>query len=118
MWGYMADRWIRPQRMLALLAALMALCSAATALLYIGAPLPLVLTVMIEFGASATGWNGVYLAEVARLAPPGMASATTGDSLAITFLGVVLGPLLFGLLSGLFGSYRAGYVALALPTAV
>lgn len=36
----------------------------------------------------------------------------------MTFLGVVLGPPLFGALSGLFGSYRAGYAALAVPTLV
>ena len=117
-WGYIADRWMRPQRMLAVLAAMMAICSLGTAGLQADAALPLVLVLMVAFGASATGWNGVYLAEVARLAPPGMASAATGGSLAVTFLGVVLGPLLFGLLAGLFGSYRAGYLALALPVAV
>ncbi|MBA2673954.1 hypothetical protein [Ramlibacter sp.] len=57
----------------------------------------------------------VYLAEVARLSPPGMASAATGGALAVTFLGVVLGPVLFAALSGATGSYRAGYAALVLP---
>jgi MFS family permease len=117
-WGYIADRWLEPRRMLAVLAALMAMCSAATAGLQAGLPLPLVLLLMAAFGASATGWNGVYLAEVARLAPAGQASTATGGSLAITFLGVVLGPMLFGLLSGAFDSYRVGFVALALPTAL
>jgi MFS family permease len=78
----------------------------------------LVLALAIAFGASATGWNGVFLAEVARLAPPGMASAATGGALAVTFLGVVLGPALFGLLSSAFDSYRAGYLALVVPTAI
>ena len=32
--------------------------------------------------------------------------------LAFTFLGVVLGPPMFGALSGLFGTYRAGFVGL------
>ena len=49
---------------------IMAICSAAAAALQAGVPLPLVLALMAAFGASATGWNGVYLAEVARLAPP------------------------------------------------
>lgn len=116
-WGYIADRWLAPRRMLAVLAGLMALSCLGTAALKAGVPVPLLLALMIAFGASATGWNGVYLAEVARLAPPGMASAATGGALAVTFLGVVLGPLLFAGLAGLFGSYRAGYLALALPTA-
>lgn len=117
-WGYVADRWLDSRRVLALLALLMTLCSAGTAALSAGAPVTLVVALAIAFGASATGWNGVFLAEVARLAPPGMASAATGGALAVTFLGVVLGPALFGALSGAFDSYRVGYLALALPTAV
>jgi MFS family permease len=116
-WGYIADRWLDSRRMLAVLAAIMAVCSAAVAALQAGAPVSLVLVLMGAFGASATGWNGVYLAEVARLAPPGQASAATGGSLAITFFGVVFGPMLFGALSGAFDSYRVGFIALALPTA-
>ena len=117
-WGYVADRWLDARRMLSALAALMAASSAATALLYGTMPTLLVLAVLVVFGASAIGWNGVYLAEVARRAPPGLASVATGGTLAFTFFGVVLGPPLFGVLSGLFGSYRAGFVVLALPTAV
>lgn len=118
LWGWVADRFLGARRTLMLLAALMALCTAATALLQPSAPLPLVLALLAAFGASATGWNGVYLAEVARLAPPGMAGTATGGSLSVTFFGVVLGPALFGAVSGLFGSYSAGYLALAVPTAL
>lgn len=117
LWGYVADRWLGTGRMLALLAALMAVCAAATAALQAGMPRSLVLVLLAAFGASATGWNGVYLAEVARRAPPGMAGTATGGSLAITFFGVVLGPLLFGSVSALFDSERAGFVMLALAVA-
>ena len=68
--------------------------------------------ILLVFGASAIGWNGVYLAEVARRAPEGMASVATGGTLAFTFLGVVIGPPLFGLLATVFGTYRAGFLAL------
>jgi MFS family permease len=74
--------------------------------------------VLALFGASAIGWNGVYLAEVAREAPAGQASVATGGTLAITFLGVVLGPPVFGALSGAAGSYRIGFVAVALALVV
>ncbi|MBI5277379.1 MAG: MFS transporter [Burkholderiales bacterium] len=117
LWGYVADRWLQPRRMLGVLAALMAICCAAAASLQAGASLSLVVAVMVAFGASATGWNGVFLAEVARLAPVGMASAATGGALAVTFLGVVLGPMLFGALAGLTGSYRVAFMALAVPAA-
>ncbi len=116
LWGWVADRGLGARRMLALLAAVMALSSAATALLSPALPQWLVLGVLVVFGASAIGWNGVYLAEVARQAPPGLAGVATGGTLAFTFFGVVLGPPVFGALSALFGTYRAGYLALAVPT--
>lgn len=117
-WGYVADRFWGARRMLAVLAGLMALSCVATAFLSNAMPTVLLLGILAVFGASAIGWNGVYLAEVARQAPKGQASMATGGTLAVTFLGVVLGPPVFGALSGLFGSYRAGYAALALPTLV
>ncbi len=103
--------------MLAVLGAVMALSAALTALLPAGTPSWLVGCLLAIFGASAIGWNGVYLAEVARQAPPGLASVATGGTLAFTFLGVVLGPPVFGALSSMAGSYSAGYLGLALLTA-
>ena len=118
LWGWVADRGLGARRMLAVLAGVMAASAVATALLQPVMPVVLVLTVLVVFGASAVGWNGVYLAEVARQAPPGMASIATGGTLAFTFFGVVLGPPVFGAISGFFGSYRSGYAALAIPLAL
>ena len=114
-WGYVADRGLGANRTLAALAFIMAASSLATALLHTSMPMLLVFAILFVFGASATGWNGVYLAEVARRAPPGMAGIATGGTLAITFLGVVLGPPVFGAVSAEFGSYRVGYAGLAIP---
>jgi predicted MFS family arabinose efflux permease len=116
-WGYVADRWLGARRMLALLAVLMALSALATALLQPAMPAWLVLVVLAAYGMSGIGWNGVYLAEVARRAPPGQASLATGGTLAFTFFGVVLGPPLFGALASATGSYRAGFVAVGLAVA-
>lgn len=118
LWGYASDRWFGARRMLALLATCMTLAAVATALLHQQAPALVVSAVLFVFGASAIGWNGVYLAEVARQAPPGQAGLATGGTLAITFLGVVLGPPVFGAVAGIFGGYRAGFAALALPLAL
>ena len=118
LWGYVSDRWFGARRMLAILSAVMALSSLATALLQPQWPALVVIAVLLVFGASAVGWNGVYLAEVARQAPPGMAGMATGGTLALTFMGVVFGPPLFGAVSGAFGSYRAGFLALAVPLAL
>ena len=64
------------------------------------------------------GIDRLHEAEVARRAPPGMASMATGGSLAFTFLGVVVGPPMFGALSGLFGTYRAGFVGLMVMASI
>lgn len=111
-WGYVADRWLGARRMLSLLASMMALGALASAFLTPDTPHSVVIAILLGFGASAIGWNGVYLAEVARRAPSGMASKATGGTLAFTFLGVVLGPPMFGVVSAVFGTYRAGFVGL------
>jgi predicted MFS family arabinose efflux permease len=116
-WGYASDRWWGPRRTLTILAALMALGTVATGALTPAVPLALATAVLMVFGASAIGWNGVYLAEVARQAPPGLAGAATGGTLMFTYLGNVSGPLLFGSIAQAFG-FGAAYAALALPLAV
>ncbi|MCQ4313022.1 hypothetical protein NAV33_14090, partial [Pseudomonas stutzeri] len=60
-------------------------------------------------GATAIGWNGVYLSEVARLAPPGTAGLYTGGTLFFTYFGVVAGPPLFALIAEASGSLASGY---------
>ncbi len=117
-WGYMADRWLGARRMLLLLASMMALGALASAFLSADTPKAMVVAILVAFGASAIGWNGVYLAEVACRAPEGKASMATGGTLAFTFLGVVVGPPVFGALSGWFGSYRAGFVGLMVVACV
>ncbi len=111
-WGYVADRWLGASRTLMLLASLMVAAALATASLSEQTPHWLLVLILVVFGASAIGWNGVYLAQVARQAPAGQASLATGGTLAFTFLGVVIGPPVFGLLATLFGTYRAGFFAL------
>jgi predicted MFS family arabinose efflux permease len=117
-WGLVADRWLGAQKTLALLSILMAISALATALLLPTLPLWGIWAILLVFGASAIGWNGVYLAEVARQAPEGKASVATGGTLTFTFLGVVIGPPLFGALSSAFGTYRAGFLALVITSSL
>src|SRR3546814_239833 len=98
-WGYLSDRYLGPINMLALLAVLIVACSVITPFLVQVNSQALTLIVLSLFGASAVGWNGVYLAEVARQAPKGQASIATGGTLCVTFLGIVIGPPIFGLIA-------------------
>jgi hypothetical protein len=46
-------------------------------------------------GATAIGWNGVHIAELARVAPPHLVSSITSASSLFAFIASVCGPLLF-----------------------
>jgi len=73
------------------------------------------LTLYALFGASAIGWNGVYLDEVARRAAPGTVGTATAAALFVTFAGVLSGPAIFSQLiqSGL--AYDTAFAAVGLP---
>src|SRR5690606_123633 len=82
---------------------------------FLGALAPwLVLAVLCAFGAASIGWNGVMLAEAARLSPEGRVGPVAGGVLMLTFLGVVLGPALFAFAYELIGSYADTYAIFAL----
>ena len=117
-WGAVADRGLGPRNTLMLLATLMMAGSVLTALLQPQWPTLLIWAIVALLGASAIGWNGVYLATVARQAPPGQAGVATGGTLLFTFMGVVCGSPAFGALAGASGSYRIAFAALALPGAL
>ena len=117
-WGAVADRGVGPRNTLMLLATLMMVGSVLTALLQPQWPTLLIWAIVALLGASAIGWNGVYLATVARQAPPGQAGVATGGTLLFTFMGVVCGSPAFGALAGASGSYRIAFAALALPAAL
>jgi sugar phosphate permease len=114
LWGYVADRWLSPTMMLIVIALMLTFGAVGTALLRPDSSPWILFPVLVIFGASAIGWNGVFLAEIARLAPAGQASVATGGTLCITFLGVVLGPPLFGVLAGILKSYGTSYGVLGL----
>lgn len=110
-WGAVADRWLSPRSMLGLLGLMMALSGAGAASFSAAWPLPAVIAMSALFGASAVGWNGVYLAEVARRAPPGRVGAITGGTQFFTFIGALAAPPLFGFVVGLAGNYGKAYLA-------
>jgi MFS family permease len=78
-------------------------------------PLPLLLVYAAVFGATAVGWNGVFLAEVARIAPPGQTTKYTGGCQFFTFMGAVMSPPLFSLALSFGGSYAGAYALFGVP---
>ncbi len=116
-WGIVADRWLPPKRVLAAIGAIAAVSGVATALATPGWPVWVVLLLAAVYGASAIGWNGVQLAELARRAPAGKAGTIAGAAGFVTFAGVVTGPLAFAALTAATGSYRTGFAFCAAVSA-
>lgn len=112
-WGAVADHVFEPRVVLAALGVVMALCAVALALFTPDWSRAAVLAVCMLYGATAVGWNGVFLAEVARLAPEGRVAILTGGTQFFTFAGVLIGPPLFGAIASLTGRYGAGFAAAA-----
>jgi MFS family permease len=114
-WGAIADRWGRPLLLIGLVALAMGIAAVATALFTREWPAIAIAAVCAAFGATAIGWNGVYLAQVARLAPPGRAGDATGGSLVFTYAGVLAGPPAFAFLVEGGTGYPAAFVLAAIP---
>ena len=115
-WGGLADYGISPRRVLGFLGFLMGLSASAICFVNSEFSITLVYVLAFFFGASAVGWNGVYIAEVARIAPTGQTGMATGGSLAMTYSGVVLLPTSFWLIYLITNSYIWGFLALGLLT--
>lgn len=113
LWGMVADRARAGLFVLAVIGVLSG--SMAALMPFIGALTPwLVLLALCAFGAASIGWNGIMLAEAARLSPSGHVGPVAGGVLMLTFLGVVLGPALFSFAYGLIGSYSQTYAMFSL----
>jgi MFS family permease len=110
-WGVVGDRLGHTRLVLGLLGFAMAAAAAAT----VGTDWPFMTLAALcfVFGLTASGWNGLFLAEVARLAPAGRVSEATGGVMIASFAGLVLGPPLFGLLVAWSGSYVPGFLTMA-----
>jgi predicted MFS family arabinose efflux permease len=111
LWGAVADRWVRPRRLLGIIGVGAATAAYAAACFSNAWPPVALLAVAAIFGAFATGWNGVQLSQVARSAPAGSAGTITGASGFLSFAGLMLGAPLFALCAIATDSYRAGYIA-------
>jgi hypothetical protein len=71
---------------------------------------------VVVFGGTAVAWNGIHLAQLARLAPAGRAAEVTGGTFFITFGGVTTVPLAFSFLLHATGSYGFAYAAVGTLT--
>lgn len=113
-WSMVADRVGRGLDVLIGIGVLSLLCSLLLGLAHQGWPSWLLAALLITFGFCIIGWNGLWLAEVARSCRPEEVSLATGGILCFTFLGIVVGPAAFATAYKVTGSYATTYALTAL----
>ena len=98
LFGLLAVKFAHPLIVLICLSALACISSILTSLQTEYWALGIIFLVGAIFGASAAGWNGVFLAETARQSPGGTVSKVTGGVTFFIFGALVLGPAGFAFL--------------------
>jgi MFS family permease len=106
-WGFVADRVAAPRLLLLGIALLMAVAAGLMSLFTAAWPVGAIAAVVILLGATASGWNGVFLAEIIHDVRPAEVGLATSGSMMFAYMGTVLGPSLFGGLGSAVGFPKA-----------
>ena len=116
-WGWVADLTKNCYTALCVLCAVMAVAAAACLAISPGWPLAAACALFFVFGLTASGWNGAFLAEVARVAPLSQVSRATGGSLFYVNVGKLIGPIAIANAHTLTGSYAIAFALLVIAAA-
>ncbi len=111
-WGWVSDHLLAARPLLALLGAGVVASTLVASQVSGDWSLWALMLVAAAMGLTAVGWNGVYLAEVARVVPLEQVGQATGGVLVFTFAGVAFGPATFGAVLALTGSYGAAFAVM------
>ncbi|MBI4504569.1 MAG: MFS transporter [Chloroflexi bacterium] len=120
MWGALSDAVFGGRRrvVLTIIGVLTTCVTLSLSLLPADAPLWLVAALVVSVGLSAIGWNGVHMTFVAEVAGRELSASAAAFSLMLTYIGIMVGPPLFGRIVDATGSYTVGLQALAALTAL
>jgi len=76
-------------------------------------PLWVMMLLALVAGCSVAGWNGVQIAEMARLSPPGLVAETSAGSAILYSFVHILAPTAFAAFVFATGRYDIAFIALA-----
>lgn len=112
-WGVVSDACFGGRRkvIMLIIAAMATVSALGLSLLGPGVPTPLLTLLLIATGLSAVGWNGINMTFVGELAGRQASATAAGVNLTGSYLGIIFGPPLFGLLVDATGSYVPAYLA-------
>jgi MFS family permease len=111
-WGLIASKTGRSRYILIGIGIGMSIVAVTLALVGSQLSFPALAMLAFLFGLTASGWNGVFLAEVARLSPPGRVAEITGAVLTASYAGLLIGPSIVALVA-MAGTLALSYVTLA-----
>lgn len=118
-WGWVGSVYVPPVLLLSLLGFAMGVACMAIGLVDTSWQKPAVWAIAFAYGATGIGYQGVLLAEIARISPPGMAGVVTGGAVFFAYVGMITFPGSFGLILALTDSYQTAFVILgAIPIVV
>jgi MFS family permease len=108
-WSMLADRIGNGLRILMGIGTLIATFGLTTSTMTIGWSAPATIAVLAGFGGCLIGWNGLYMAEAARVSGPAKVGIATGGLMMFNFTGVIVAPATFGLIAKWQGSTAATF---------
>ncbi|MGB0632098.1 MAG: MFS transporter [Alphaproteobacteria bacterium] len=111
-WGWVGTKYVSPLLLLAILGFVMGFAHMAIGLVTSEWQTAAVWAVAFAYGLTGIGYQGVLLAEIARVAPPGMAGVITGGAVFFAYVGMILLPATFGLILAVMDSYRLAFFIL------
>ena len=109
LWGWMADRSGDGLGVLIRIGMVIVACCVVMGLMTASWPPYAAASLFLVFGATAIGWNGLFLAEVASRSPPGKVGVATAGAMVWNFTGILVGPALFAMCVRVNGSYTATF---------
>ena len=107
--GWLSDRLRRARGMLVVLSIAASASCALTASFAGTWTIPAMVLACVFAGIGTAGWYGVFLAEVARLAPPERVGLATGGALFFVYAAICVGPLVFTAAVSICGSYPPAF---------
>jgi MFS family permease len=112
--GWAADRLGDAVRSLTVHGILAATLSAVFVLAAPGAIWPLALALAFLCGFTSASWNGIFLAEVARVAPPDRVAEASSGAIMLCFVGYLTAPTAFAFAVSRSGSWTLPFLTACL----
>lgn len=112
-WGWVADRWGEPGKLLGILGIAMFIACMVLATLPAASKSGVYFMAAALCSVTAVAWNGVFYAELVRISAQDELATVTGGMQFFTFGGAMVGPVVFSLCVSATGSYWLAFILLS-----